>query len=94
MPHEPLHDWHEDADLRLADAIVQQLDGSCMLTHFVVVAEVLDEDGDRRLVFNSARDDRQTDSLGLASWAMAFLNSQVSAEYRRSIGADPPLDDE
>lgn len=90
----PLQDWHDDADLALADAIVEQLDGSAVLTHFVLVAEVLDEDGDRRLVFNSARDDRQTDSLGLAAWAMAFREAQVSAEYRRSIGADPPLDDE
>lgn len=61
--------WVEHADERLGGIIGEHLEGAHIVTSWVVIAETIDEDGDRRIAVNAAPDQRVTDTLGLLRYA-------------------------
>jgi len=59
----------DGADL-VANALQEKFGG--MVVEYVAIANVLGEDGDYRLAFDSAEDQRSHTTLGLLDWAAAI----------------------
>lgn len=57
--------WKEGADERLLSFIASELDEPCMVSSFVLIANVHKAGGDLCIAVNAAPDQRTLDTLGL-----------------------------
>lgn len=60
--------WKDDADRTIESAISSGLNGH-LVTSWIVIAETIGNDGDRRIAVNAAPDQRTTTTLGLLRYA-------------------------
>ena len=71
-----------DPDHRILDAITANLEGSGIVTGFVLVAEFTDEDGDARIICDSMTDQRCHRSMGLLAFGMAVEEARAQDSWR------------
>lgn len=57
--------WKDGADERLVSAMVEEMSEAALVRSFVIVADVVGEDGDRTILTNAGVDQRASDTLGL-----------------------------
>lgn len=60
--------------------LIQQIDPNAMLTRWVVLAEIVDAEGERGLWTLSAPDQRAWDTLGLLDYARALEHAAQRAD--------------
>lgn len=69
--------------------LIEGLDPGAMVTQFVVIAEVIDTDGERGLWVDTHEGSSKWDTYGLLTWAL----NQEHAGQVASFGPDEDADD-
>lgn len=74
--------WQDDADVRLAELIASSVTQPVMVASFVVIAEVIDGEGERHVIGNTAEDQRAMTTLGLLAWAEIAQRERIAQQFR------------